>query len=79
MTERNRTESKPTEQPTTEGGRPLRILTAAQIHKIDKMLAEIGPFGEVRLIKNKGKLSVIQTVESEDAIQPCTNSQCRAK
>jgi hypothetical protein len=78
MTDGNQAESNPSEQPVT-GGRPLRILTAAQIRKIDKMLAEIGAFGEVRLIKNKGKVCVIQKVESEDAIQPRAKSQGQTK
>jgi hypothetical protein len=56
-------------------GRPLRILTAAQIRKIDRMLAEIGSFGEVRLIKSKGRVCILQKVESENIIQPHTGSQ----
>ncbi len=49
-------------------GRPLKILTAAQVRKIDEFLDQIGPFGEVRLIKSKGKLRFITTVETEDAV-----------
>jgi hypothetical protein len=56
-------------------GRPLRILTTAQIRKIDRMLAEIGAFGEVRLIKSKGRVCILQKVESENVIQPRPGSQ----
>lgn len=45
--------------------RPLKVLTVQQIVMIDNFLAELGPFSEVRLIKNRGKLRFIQKVESE--------------
>ena len=48
--------------------RPLRVLTPGQIQKIDDALAGLGPFGEIRLIKNKGKLRFIQKVESESIL-----------
>jgi hypothetical protein len=50
--------------------RPLRVLTPRQIQQIDGALADLGPFAEVRLIKNKGKLRFIQKVESESALGP---------
>lgn len=58
--------------PNTEHGvclkfnRPLRILTAWQIQKIDRTLEEAGPFAEVRLIKREGKLRFIERLESEN-------------
>lgn len=58
--------------PNTEHGvclkfnRPLRILTAWQIQKIDRTLEEAGPFAEVRLIKRDGKLRFIERLESEN-------------
>ena len=39
--------------------KPLKVLTPWQIQKIDDALAGVGPFAEVRLLKNKGKLRVI--------------------
>jgi hypothetical protein len=50
--------------------RPLKILTSWQIQKIDDALARLGPFAEVRLIKNKGKLRFIEKVESESMLGP---------
>ncbi|MGQ9586697.1 MAG: hypothetical protein ACUVXG_15060 [Anaerolineae bacterium] len=46
----------------------LRFLTLAQVQMIDQALEEIGPFGEVRLIKAKGRLRFIQKLESQDAL-----------
>lgn len=46
-------------------GKPLRVLTLTQIRQIDDALAELGPFAEVKIIKNKGKLRFIQKTESE--------------
>jgi hypothetical protein len=48
--------------------KPLKVLTPGQIQKIDDALARLGPFGEIRLIKNKGKLRFIQKVESESVL-----------
>jgi hypothetical protein len=49
--------------------KPLKVLTAWQIQKIDDALAALGPFAEVRLIKNRGKLRFIQKVESENILR----------
>ena len=48
--------------------KPLKVLTARQIQKIDDALAGLGPFAEVRLVKNRGKLRFIQKVESESML-----------
>ena len=45
--------------------RPLQVLTVVQVEQIDRALASLGPFAEVRLIKNKGKLRFIQKLDSE--------------
>ena len=45
--------------------RPLSVLKSGHIRQIDDALAELGPFGEVRIIKQRGKLRFIQKVESE--------------
>ncbi len=44
--------------------RPLKMLTERQIRQIDEALAALGPFAEVRLIKEKGRLRFIKKVES---------------
>jgi len=44
---------------------PLLFLSMDHVQAIDAALAALGPFGEVRLIKNAGKLRFIQTVRSE--------------
>ena len=49
--------------------KPLKVLTAWQIQKIDDALAGSGPFAEVRLIKNQGKLRFIQKIESESMFE----------
>jgi len=50
--------------------KPLKVLTPRQIQKIDHALAGLGPFVEVRLVKNRGKLRFIQKVESENMSGP---------
>ena len=49
---------------------PLEILSPCRIVQIDHALAELGPFSEVRLIKNKGKLLFIQKVKSQGLVRP---------
>lgn len=46
--------------------RSLKFLTARDVQAIDHALGAVGPFGEVRLIKSRGRLRFIQTVRSED-------------
>jgi len=43
------------------------ILTAQQAQQINRALAEIGEYGEVRLIVEKGRLRFVQRVTSEEA------------
>jgi hypothetical protein len=50
--------------------KPLKVLTSWQIQKIDDALVRSGPFAEVRLVKNRGKLCFIQKVESESMLGP---------
>jgi len=47
----------------------LQVLTPEQILEVDQALASIGPFGEVRLIKVKGRVRFIQQLESRDLPQ----------
>jgi hypothetical protein len=44
----------------------LKALTPEQIREIDRALEEVGPFGEVRLVKAKGKVRFIQRLESRE-------------
>jgi hypothetical protein len=44
----------------------LKVLNCSQVQRIDSMLDELGPFGELRLIKRKGQLRFIEKVESFD-------------
>ena len=46
----------------------LNVLSLEQIRLIDDALSELGPFGEVRLIKAKGKLRFIQMLTSKSAL-----------
>ncbi len=43
------------------------MLTTDQIQQIDRALNEVGAFGEVRLIKDRGQLRFIQRLISEEA------------
>jgi hypothetical protein len=45
--------------------RSLQCLSMCHIRAIDGALAAIGDYGEVRLVKNGGKLRFIQTLRSE--------------
>ena len=45
----------------------LHTLSLTQVQAIDAALAEVGPFGEVRLVKVKGQLRFIQKLDSVDA------------
>jgi hypothetical protein len=45
----------------------LHTLSLTQVQAIDTALTEVGPFGEVRLVKVKGQLRYIQKLDSVDA------------
>lgn len=47
----------------------LTELTPQQIGVIDKALSDIGPFGEVRIVKTKGRVRFIETVQSRDLLK----------
>ena len=49
-------------------------LSPQQLQQIDRALAEIGEYGEVRLIIEKGRLKFIQRVTSEEAASPASRS-----
>ena len=48
---------------------PLMLLTPEQVLQIDRALASIGPFGEVRLVKVRGQLRFIQKLDSHDLLR----------
>jgi len=46
----------------------LNMLSPEQIRLVDRLLTELGPFGEIRLIKAKGKVRFVQTLSSASAM-----------
>lgn len=54
------------QEPSAQFPYPLKVLTPDQILEIDRALESLGPFGEVRLVKVKGKLRFIQRLESRE-------------
>lgn len=48
---------------------PLMLLTPEQVLQVDRALASIGPFGEVRLVKVRGQLRFIQKLDSHDLLR----------
>jgi hypothetical protein len=55
-----------TSRSTLPGDGKLTFLDAHQIAQIDRALAEVGDFGEIRLVKVKGKLRFIKKLDSEE-------------
>jgi hypothetical protein len=49
----------------------LETLTPQQVLAVDRALTAIGSFGEVRLVKVKGKVRFIQQLKSNDLLQVC--------
>ena len=47
----------------------LKVLTPEQVMQIDRALGSIGPFGEVRLVKVRGRLRFIQQLDSYDLLR----------
>jgi hypothetical protein len=47
---------------------PLKVLKPEQIVEVDRALASLGPFGQVRLVKVKGRLRFIERLESHDLL-----------
>ncbi|MBI4631251.1 MAG: hypothetical protein HY740_05955 [Chloroflexi bacterium] len=45
----------------------LHLLSAEQVQRIDELLAEVGEYGEVHLIVQKGELRYMNKVESYKA------------
>jgi hypothetical protein len=51
----------------------LHSLTPAQVLTIDRALTSLGPFGEVRIVKAKGRVRFIETLESQDMLKIANN------
>ncbi len=49
--------------------RRLKFLGRSQIKMIDEALEAVGPFGEVQLIVEKGRLRFVVTKNSHDALK----------
>jgi hypothetical protein len=47
----------------------LHSLTPAQVLAIDRALTALGPFGEVRIVKARGRVRFIETLESQDMLK----------
>jgi putative heme iron utilization protein len=48
----------------------IQMLTVEQVQRIDGLLSEVGEYGEVHLIVQKGELRYINKVESYKAWKP---------
>ena len=48
---------------------PLQVLTPEQVIAVDRALASIGAFGEVRIVKVKGQVRFIQQLHSHNLLQ----------
>jgi hypothetical protein len=46
----------------------LTALTPEQVVFIDRALAEIGDFGQIRIVKKNGRVRFIETLESRDLL-----------
>jgi hypothetical protein len=49
----------------------LETLTPQQVLAVDRAVTAIGSFGEVRLVKAKGKVRFIQQLKSNDLLRVC--------
>ena len=49
--------------------KPLKFLGPSQIKMIDEALEAVGPYGEVQLIVEKGRLRFVVTKNSHDALK----------
>jgi hypothetical protein len=65
MDKQSRTES---ESNSTEA-KALKFLGRPQIEMIDEALSALGPYGEVHLILEKGRLRFVVTKTSHDALK----------
>lgn len=54
---------------TSNNSKPLKFLGRSQVEMIDEALDAVGPFGEVQLIVEKGRLRFVVTKNSHDALR----------
>jgi hypothetical protein len=47
----------------------LESLTPEQVLAIDRALADLGAFGEVRIVKDRGRIRFIEILESRDMLK----------
>ena len=47
----------------------MTLLSESQIQLVESALKEVGEFGEVRLVVNKGRLRFVVTQRSHDALE----------
>lgn len=64
-----RTETGRSDNRGTVAPSHLRSLTLEQVLVIDRALAGLGAFGEVRIVKSKGRIRFIETLESQDMLK----------
>ena len=58
-----------TPKESTNKSNPLKFLGRSQVEMIDEALDAVGPFGEVQLIVEKGRLRFVVTKNSHDALR----------
>ncbi len=58
-----------TSEKRTNNSKPLKFLGRSQVEMIDEALDAVGPFGEVQLIVEKGRLRFVVTKNSHDALR----------
>ncbi len=54
---------------------PLEVLNPSLVLQVDRALAKVGAFGEVRLVVAKGQLRFIQMMHSERVGQTTTKQE----
>ena len=58
-----------TSERNTNNSKPSKFLGRSQVEMIDEALDAVGPFGEVQLIVEKGRLRFVVTKNSHDALR----------
>lgn len=61
--------SNPAIQKAVVNSRPIKMLQTPQIELIENALQQIGDYGEVRLVVEKGRLRYIEVAKSMDVLK----------
>ena len=61
--------STPVIQKAAVNSRPTKMLQTSQIELIENALQQIGDYGEVRLVVEKGRLRYIEVAKSMDVLK----------